>query len=159
MKTKLLHRTFNTLASTFVKFTSVAGLALFTHSAALGADLPTQKAESFSGMYKIASSTDPMFPNTGTREYFMDFGKGIQPGRLAGNVAISMRENPHVKVRIMAWQYFPKQGTLVIGNPYSEGSKQAVVRAMWKMTGGENGVLFERENCQVVLKRADPNDY
>lgn len=100
-----------------------------------------------------------MFPATEAREYFMDFGKGIQPGRLAGTVSISMRENPRVQVRIMAWQYFPKQGTLVIGNPYSEGSHNSVVRAMWQMTGGDNGVVFQRDHYQLVLHRADPNDY
>ena len=100
-----------------------------------------------------------MFPVTRTREYFLDFGKGIQAGKLSGSVAISMRRNPNVKVRIMAWQYFPKQGSMVIGNPYSEDSRNAVARAVWKMTGGDNGVIFERGSYQVVLHRADPGDY
>ncbi len=59
----------------------------------------------------------------------------------------------------MAWQYFPQQGTLVIGNPYSEGSGNAVVRAMWTMRGDNGGVALNRLDYQLVLHRAAPGDY
>jgi hypothetical protein len=110
-------------------------------------------------MYKVAASSDPMFPMSETREYFLDFGKGIQAGKLSGSVAVSMRQNPKVQVRVMAWQYFPEQGKLVIGNPYSASSRNAVVRAMWDMRGDNNGVALNRLGYQLVLHRADPGDY
>lgn len=123
------------------------------------ADVTESSAGQFRGIYKVVASNDPIFPATATREYFLDFGKGVEAGKLSGSVAVSMRENPNVKVRILAWQYFPKQGSLVIGNPYSEGSRNAVAKGIWEMTGAENGVIFKRANYQVVLRRADPNDY
>lgn len=123
------------------------------------ADIPDGGSGEFRGMYKIASSTDPIFPMGSGQEWFLDFGKGIQAGKLSGSVAVSLRRNPHVKVRIMAWQYFPKQAQILIGNPYSEGSRQAVAKGSWTMSGATNGVLFEREGCTVVLHRADPADY
>ena len=107
----------------------------------------------------MAASSDPMFPMSETREYFLDFGKGIQAGKLSGSVAVSMRQNPQVQVRIMAWQYFPQEGKLVIGNPYSEGSRNAVARAMWTMRGGDNGVALNRLGYQLVLHRAASGDY
>jgi len=110
-------------------------------------------------MYKITSSTDPMFPATPTAEFFLDFGRGIQPKKLAGTVAVSMRQNPDVKVRIMVWQYFPDQGTIVIGNSGPEGSRTAVVRGAWRMRDSSNDVVFERGTYRLVLHRADPKDY
>lgn len=124
------------------------------------ADLPEQSASEFRGMYKIASSNDPIFPMDASQEWFLDFGKGVTLENFSGSVAVSLRQNPNVKVRIMAWQYFPKRGSLVIGNPYSEGSNKAVAKGSWQMTGtSSGGVLFSRENYRVVLRRADPNDY
>ncbi len=137
----------------------VAGAMIFADSAALASDVPSTSASSFAGIYKVAASSDPMFPMTETREYFLDFGKGIQAGKLSGSVSVSMRQNPQVQVRIMAWQYFPQEGKLVIGNPYSEGSHNAVVRAMWTMRGSDNGVALDRLGYQLVLHRADSNDY
>lgn len=132
---------------------------MFTSSQAIASDIPAASGASFEGMYKVAASSDPMFPMSETREYFLDFGKGIQAGKLSGSVAVSMRQNPRVQVRIMAWQYFPEQGKLVIGNPYSEGSRNAVVRAMWSMRGSAHGVALSRLGYQLVLHRADPADY
>lgn len=140
-------------------FAAVVGVTAFACSGAVASDIPSASSSSFAGMYKVASSNDPMFPMSEKCEYFLDFGKGIQPGRLSGSVAVSMRQNPKVQVRIMNWQYFPEQGTLVIGNPYSESSRNAVVRAMWTMRGGSNGVALDRLGYQLVLNRAAPGDY
>lgn len=157
MKTHAVARSSRGFSGVF--FAIVAAAGFFSISSPLLADVTSSAATSFSGIYKVAASTDPMFPTSEAREYFLDFGKGVQAGKVSGNVAVSMRQNPHVQVRIMAWQYFPKECTLVIGNPYSEGSRNAVVRAMWKMTGSEKGVIFERLGYQMVLHRADASDY
>lgn len=123
------------------------------------ADVPDKGSSEFRGIYKVASSSDPIFPMDSGQEWFLDFGKGIQAGKLSGSVAVSLRRNPNVQVRIMAWQYFPKQEQLLIGNPYAEGSRNAVAKGSWKMSGVTNGVLFERGSFRMVLHRADPADY
>ena len=123
------------------------------------ADIPDRASGEFSGMYKVASSNDPIFPMQAKQEWFLDFGKGITSGQFSGNVAVSLRQNPNVKVRIMAWQYFPKKGNIMIGNPYSEGSRQAVAKGNWQLRPIAEGVIFQRGNYQVVLHRADPADY
>ncbi|MES2920519.1 MAG: hypothetical protein V4819_03180 [Verrucomicrobiota bacterium] len=123
------------------------------------ADIPAQASGEFRGMYKIAASTDPIFPIQDEKEWFLDFGKGISSGKFSGSVAVSLRQNPNVKVRIMAWQYFPKQGNIMIGNPYSEGSRKAVAMGKWQMRSTSTGIIFERGGYQVVLRPADPGDY
>ena len=129
-------------------------------STAIASDIPDERSSiRFNGIYKVSSSNDPMFPAAPNREYFLDFGKGIHDGKLSGTVAVSMRQNPNVKVRLLAWQYFPEKGVLVIGHPYSEGSQKAVVRAAWRMTGLDNRVVFERGNYTVSLRRPAPGDY
>lgn len=110
------------------------------------------------GFYKVVASNDPQFPATTTREYFLDFGKGIQSNRLSGTVAVSLRENPSVRVRIMSWQYFPKDAALLIGNPYAEGSRKAVAAGAWKLKTSPNGAVMRRGSYQVLLHRADPDD-
>ena len=140
-------------------FTAFAGAVVLFVSAAVGADIPDRSSGRFEGMYKVTSSTDPMFPVTRTREYFLDFGRGITAGKLGGKVAVSVRRNPHVQVRIMAWQYFPKQGKIVLGNSFAEGSGRAVAKAIWEMRMISRGVVFERGEYRVVLSRADPKDY
>ena len=123
------------------------------------ADVPDASSGKFGGLYKVESSTDPLFPATQSTEYFLDFGRGIQADKTSGSVAISVRQNPSVKVRILAWQYFPKNGKIMIGNPYSEGSKTVVARGSWNMKAIREGLVFERGNYQVILQRADPGDY
>jgi len=140
------------------RWAALVGGVIFSTSAAALADLPDRSSGRFGGIYKVTSSTDPIFPATQTREYFLDFGQGIQPGKLSGSVAVSERQNPNVKVRIMAWQYFPEQGKMLIGNPYAEGSRKAVAAGVWKMKGIGSGVLFERGSYRIVLT-ANPKDY
>jgi hypothetical protein len=159
MKTQPFVNSLRRVPSRFMSLVAIAGVSIFTSSGAMASDVPTASASSFAGIYKVAASSDPMFPMSETCEYFLDFGKGIQAGKLSGSVAVSMRQNPKVHVRIMAWQYFPEQGTLVIGNPYSEGSRNAVARAMWTMRGASNGVALNRLGYQLVLQRAVPGDY
>lgn len=128
-------------------------------SAAASADIPQQPSGRFGGIYKVASSSDPIFPATARREYFLDFGDGVLAGSRSGNVAVSVRENPNVKVRIMAWQYLPDQGKILIGNPFAEGSNRAVAKGVWQMKPIFNGVVFERGSYRVVLHIVDPADY
>ena len=140
-------------------FAALLGAVILAALATTRADIPDPSSGQFAGIYKVTSSTDPMFPATRTSEYFLDFGRGIQAGKLSGSVAVSVRQNPNVKVRIMAWQYFPEQGKIAIGNPYAEGSRNAVAKGAWRMRAIASGFVFERGNYQVVLHPADPKDY
>jgi hypothetical protein len=155
MKTKRLGSPENHLSKWLGRF----AVAMLSASMVIAADIPNASSGRFGGIYKVTSSTDPLIPATKTSEYFLDFGRGIQPGKVSGSVAVSVRRNPQVKVRIMAWQYFPDQGKILIGNPYAEGSRRAVAKGVWRIKGIPDGVIFERGNYQVVLRRADPGDY
>src|SRR5687768_9492563 len=66
------------------------------------ADIPDRDRSqlSLAGMYKVAASTDPFFPIATGREWFMDFNSGITSEKSSGKVAVSLRQNPNVKVRI-----------------------------------------------------------
>lgn len=142
-----------TVESALLLFIPTAGIADIPDPPSLGG-IPRLE-----GIYKVVSSTDPMLPATRTHEIFLDFGLGIQADRFSGSVAISLRQNPHVKVRIMAWQYFPEHGTLVVGNPCFEGAREAVARGVWRIKGASSGLILERDNCHVVLHRVDPQQY
>lgn len=133
--------------------------AMIVMSPLAHADIPDASSGQFKGMYKIASSTDPIFPMESDQEWFLDFGKGITAEKMSGKVAVSLRQNPNVRIRIMVWQYFPKQGNIMLGNTYAEGSNQAVAKADWQMDTTTKGVIFKRGNYQVVMHRADPSDY
>lgn len=149
----------NRTASRLGRIAALVGAVILSLPSQTRADIPDAASNQFGGIYKVTSSTDPLFPVTRTREYFLDFGKGIQMQKLSGNVAVSERRNPHVRVRIMAWQYFPDQGKIVLGNPFAEGSRNAVAKGTWRMTGISDGFLFERGRYQIILQTADPNDY
>src|SRR6478752_10591619 len=97
------------------------------------ADIPDRTSGTLKGMYQVTASTDPIFPLRENQEWFLDFGQGIRPQISSGSVAVSLRQNPNVRVRIMAWQYFPKQRVIVIGNPFAEGSRKAVAKGSWLM--------------------------
>jgi hypothetical protein len=141
------------------KLATLATAFIFALSAPARAGTPAPSSGKLAGIYKVSSSTDPLFPASRTREYFLDFGKGIQSAKLSGSVAVSERRNPSVKIRIMAWQYFPDQGTIVLGNPFAEGSRNAVAKAAWRMKNVSEAVVFQRGDYQVVLRPADPKDY
>lgn len=142
----------------FVHFAAV--ICLFLGIAQVRADIPDRTSSSIAlaGMYKVAASSDPFFPVASDREWFMDFGKGTTE-KQAGKVAVSLRQNPNVKVRIMVWQVFPGTAQLYLGNQFSEGSRQAVAVADWKISNQGDQVILERHGCQIVLNRADPSDY
>lgn len=141
------------------KLAALVGAVMLSASSTVSADDPGPQSLRLGGLYKVTSSTDPLFPVTRTSEYFLDFGRGIQGEKLSGSVAISVRRNPHVKVRILAWQYFPAAGEILLGNPFAEGSRNAIALGSWRMSGIANGAIFERGQFQMVLQRADPNDY
>ena len=119
-------------------------------------DRSTGSRTNLTGFYKVAASNDPFFPQAADREWFMDFAQGASGGSLSGKVAVSLRQNPHVKVRIMVWQLFPQTGTLVLGNQTHEGSKQAVAMADWKIKTSGSRVILERRGHQIVLQRSEP---
>src|SRR5687768_4557243 len=75
----------------------------FTH-----ADVPDRAGGQFRGMYQVTASTDPIFPLRENQQWFLDFGQGIRSRVSSGSVAVSLRQNPNVRVRILAWQYFPE---------------------------------------------------
>ena len=141
------------------------GLMMTLVSPSLGADIPDRARPSFSGppqlagMYKVSASTDPFFPARQNVEWFLDFGNGTADARTSGKVAVSLRQNPNVKVRIMVWQFFPQNSSLLLGNQTAEGSKQAVALADWKIRSHAKGVILQRGSYQVVLHHADPADY
>ena len=143
----------------YSKFSIIAAAAMMFATPLVHADLPDSSSGEFKGMYKIASSTDPIFPMASNQEWFLDFGKGITAEKMSGKVAVSLRENPKVRIRIMVWQYFPKQGNIMLGNTYSEESNKAVAKADWQLDTTSKGVIFKRGNYQVVMHRADPADY
>lgn len=131
-------------------------IALILSSQHSAADIPDRSSRTaLSGMYQVSASTDPMFPMQQNQEWFLDFGEGTRNGAFSGTVAVSLRENPNVRVRIMVWQYFPEQGTLVIGNQTNRGSKGAVARAVWNIGANSQYVVLQRHNVNVTLRRAD----
>ena len=139
------------------KMAVLAGVVALIQSS--HADIPDRPSDQPAGMYKVVSSNDPIFPLAPQQEWFLDFGDDPTSGKMSGNVAVSLRQNPSVRVRIMAWQYFPQQGNLLIGNLFHEGSKQAVERGNWQLRTATSGIIFERAGYQMVLHRADPADY
>lgn len=109
------------------------------------------------GYFRVISSSDPLIPMNDGREWFLDFGSA-RNGKTAGTLAVSVRKNPDVKVRIMVWQLLPESSTLIIGNQVEEGSKKAVARGQWKIRPTSYGYLLTRENYQVSLRRANPEE-
>jgi hypothetical protein len=70
-----------------------------------------------------------------------------------------LRKKPNVKVRIMAWEYFPKQRSLTIGNPFHEGSKKAVAFGSWQLLAASDGIVLERGAYQISLHLLDVTEY
>jgi hypothetical protein len=129
--------------------------------AAADAPVPAEfhaQLSSLSGMYKVMSATDPLFPGDESQEWFLDFGKGVTTGKTSGTVAVSLRQNPNVRIRIMVWQLSPQDGVLRIGNQTAEGSRQAVLRAEWQMSRTSSGLVLRRNGYQAVLRPSGPND-
>ncbi len=112
-----------------------------------------------SGMYKVASASDPLFPTSDRQEWFLDFGKGTTEGRNHGKLAVSVRQNPNVRVRILVWQFVPETGQLLIGNQTAPGEGRAVMLASWNLRRATTGLVLERGDYRATLRPADPGDY
>lgn len=119
---------------------------------------PPVQSIGLAGFYKIASCTDPLFGGDARSEWFFDFGEGVRHGRTSGTVAVSLRQNPNVRVRILVWQVFPETSTLVIGHQTEEGSRKAVALASWRIGRGAGGVTLRRGTYQISLQRASAED-
>ncbi|WP_411827680.1 hypothetical protein [Luteolibacter sp. AS25] len=143
-----------------VFLSSILAVILFTvFAASASADIPDRNRVQLDGMYKVESSTDPIFPMAPRAEWFLDFGNSMQQGETSGKVAISLRENPDVKVKILVWQYYPDRNVLVIGTPAADGSGRAVPRGIWTVTANSSQLGLYREDVSVVMNQAGPNDY
>lgn len=132
----------------------VAAVAVSASIQFTSADTPDKKLVRLAGIYQVVSSSDPLFPIQNQQEWFLDFGKGITARESSGSVAVSLRQNPHVRVRIMAWQYFSDQESLAIGNPYAEGANKAVAAATWQVCGSSTTLDLRRDGFRVILRRA-----
>ncbi len=158
MKTPTLTKQGSARHAGFGALTAIALLAVATTGASF-ADIPDRPAVALSGMYRIEASSDPLFPMGSSQEWFLDFGTGTMDGQNSGKVAVSLRKNPNVSVRIMVWQYFPGDNVLMIGNQTGEGSARALARGGWTVSGNSTGISLVRENSMIVMKRAGPADY
>ncbi|MGC4015030.1 MAG: hypothetical protein QM755_11030 [Luteolibacter sp.] len=139
-------------------FTAVV---LLTTAPILRADLPDKPAgprASVSGYFKVVFSTDPLFAMKQDREWFMDFGGGEQAGKHSGSLAVSLRQNPSVRVRMLVWQLYPDSSTLVVGNQTEEGSRKAVMLTNWKVYPNSTGLVLQRGDYQIGLRRADASE-
>ncbi|BCU75851.1 hypothetical protein llg_05660 [Luteolibacter sp. LG18] len=138
---------------------AAAGIALA--APVLRADIPDQPAgpmASVSGYYKVVASSDPLFAMKPQCEWFLDFGGGESAGRHSGNLAVSLRQNPSVKVRMLVWQLYSESRTLVVGNQTAEGSRKAVMLAHWKVIPNSAGLVLQRGDYQIALRRADASE-
>lgn len=123
------------------------------------ADIPDRAISGISGIYKVAASNDPLFPTGNGKEWFLDFGSGLTSTTSSGTVTVSLRQNPKVSVHPMVWQFFPGDSTLVIGNQYQRGAKQAVAKGVWKISQTRDGLSFDRDGVRFILFRPEPGDY
>ncbi len=123
------------------------------------ADVPDSAVTGISGIYKIAASNDPLFPMGQGKEWFLDFGSGLTSTTSSGTVTVSLRQNPNVSVRPLVWQFMPNNSTLMIGNQFEAGSRQAVAKGVWKVSESSDGLVFDRGGARLILFRPEPGDY
>lgn len=128
------------------------------------ADIPDRERRGpvsiqMSGIYKVASSNDPLMPMAEGVEWFMDFGRGSLEGRSSGTVSVSLRRNPRVQVRIMVWQLDERNSRLLLGNSVEGNPNQAVARADWTVVQESNHTVLSRGGHQLVLRRPAPGEY
>ncbi len=123
------------------------------------ADIPDRAVSGLSGIYKVGASNDPLFPTGQGREWFLDFGSGLTATTSSGTVVVSLRQNPNVSVRPLVWQFQPQESTLIIGNQYEAGSRQAVAKGVWKVSESNGGLVLDRGGVRFILNRPEPGDY
>jgi hypothetical protein len=141
--------------------TALVATAAFSMAPVLHADIPDKpfaQRSGLSGYYKVAANTDPFFGSKPDREWFLDFGEGVLAGKTSGSVAVSMRENPNVKVKLLVWQLDPTTRTLIVGAPTEDGSRKAVALAQWQVVPTLNGVTLLRGDYEVSLRRANSGE-
>ncbi|MFT3991923.1 MAG: hypothetical protein QM680_10990 [Luteolibacter sp.] len=133
-------------------------LAIFASLPLKAADFQNRSAvPAPTGYYKIVQSSDPIFPQAANQEWFLDFGQAIERGKTHGTVAVSLRENPRVQVKLLVWQLYPETGTLVIGSN-EENSRRAVAIGSWRVESGNSGIVLHRDQYHVSLSRAQATD-
>jgi hypothetical protein len=120
-------------------------------TAAEGSQAPLQ------GLYRVGSSTDPAFPLEGGQEWFLAFGRG--GGKSSGSLALTLRQNPNLRVRLLVWQFFPDSATLRIGRQSARSSQQAVLATDWQLAASAAGsLLLRRGGFQLMLVPATLSD-
>lgn len=92
-------------------------------------------------------------------EWFLDFGSGLTPYTSSGTVTVSLRQNPHVSVRPMVWEFFPGDSTIALGNQFERGATQAVARGIWRVSQTPSGLALDRGDVRFILFRPEPGDY
>jgi len=158
MKTKEIIRSNVTQGCSAIAAASIWIIAAISSRPAM-ADIPDRPKTVLQGMYKVETCNDPLFPMGKGREWFLDFGKGMSNGQTSGKVAVSLRQNPNVRVNIMVWQYFRRENVLIIGNQSAEGSGKAVARGVWTLGSDLDAVFLIAQTCNITMKTAVPNDY
>jgi|GEM_PF-6600054 len=132
-------------------------LALFWVPTAAGGAAPAGAQAPPQGLYRVGSSTDPAFPLEGGQEWFLDFGRG--GGKSSGSLALTLRQNPNLRVRLLVWQFFPDSATLRIGRQSAKPSQQAVLPTDWQLVPSAAGsLLLRRGGFQFMLLPASPSD-
>jgi hypothetical protein len=147
------------LARRIAVFICLAWFSVVPAARSAESGAPSSAAFRIGGIYKITSSNDPLFQVTPTREHFLDFGHGARQHLNSGSVSVSQRENPSVRVRMMAWEYFPERGLIALGNPFEPGSRKAVAAGVWRVQWISGGLVWQRGNHRIVLHRPKPGDY
>jgi len=109
------------------------------------------------GLYRVAASTDGFFPVDGGQEWFLDFGRGTEPS--SGRLALTLRQNPNLRVRLLVWQFTPERATLRIGRESARQPGHALAPTSWQLTRGTAGSLvLRRAEGQTTLVPATPSD-
>ncbi len=134
----------------------IAAAAVLATAPAATADLPAAgpaaavQHAAFCGTYKISSSNDPAFPGIDHQEWFLDFGRRA-PTRPSGTVAVTARQNPHLKLRLRVWQFSPDTGMLRLGTQAAQASQHLVAAATWQVTTAAAGSLLLRRGDYHAL--------
>jgi hypothetical protein len=109
------------------------------------------------GLYRVMASSDPFFPLESGQEWFVDFGRGEE--EFSGRLALTLRQNPNLRVRLLVWQFSPVSGTLRIGRASARSPRGAVEAASWQLARGPAGAIqLRRDEHQTTLMPASASD-